>query len=1233
MSDTLHFFASSTSRDLKDAREELCHFFSDLGCHDDSQKNGPAGPQGAEDIRRLIGRAYFVICLIGYELGERIDEELAIDGEMTGIIPASYTQWEYVVARKSILENPEQDGWPRQMWVFFHQRKDIGFEFSEDQRIFRENVERKLRGDDRRFFWTFSSKDDLMRQIKDAVRDESGRIYKRLIENQWLRVIREHKEKCQRDWRRSFSDEYPKPDARKFDRSSQIYISNLSFSGLEQAHSHLPQLPYLKQNAFISGALTGTKADARKGSIWHSGIILNDLISELTGGHTIRDLLKPGNVAARRAAPLFFLISGGGVGKSTTLDRLECKINEIEISPDEKIAVKLKVNELAHWLMPGRFGIEFDWRGHHKGPDDALSEFVCNRLALSSDAVRRASSPQGKRLWATAISYGVQAARESGRLVLLIDGVDQAGPELQPILKQLDEPAWRNVAVFVSGRPHAVPAYWEDRQGSMLDARKWCFIEPMEFEEDQVKIYLDASVDDLDKVGESRIFNMVHGQLGSLIYLPRLLSLLRTLEEKDLTDLRTGVSIYLRAIRKLIASSVNSEDFSASLEERAVLRTVDQIVQAMFEVLSAIAYMTLYDAAGFLANNQEVLAPFNNGTNFENLVKRLNCISEPAVSYDRKNVQGVLRLLGGLSTVVGNGIFEDRDVSSDKTLRNVVWANPTIRRFFAAYWLACFAGNAYVSSGGKADSDKFAEHLYFPEDDNNEAEEVNRFLADMPINYIVSYSWVASAKHWYRAHSVQVVETRRWCAEMLYRSWGKMHAIALWEVDDWWDIPYDGLCRRTREAKRHKAIRVDADTPECKAARTAIRTFYEDFAQTRKDIEIHGSPERRNAMRELIQDMWLNAPAGSFKMGALEGAQGLPRKSERYWRNLLEEIVRGDKTPKDQAETCTDPRWFTGLQGKALRANDVDDMEKKVFQPFADDIVANRSEAGITAAKAIALDKITLRWRRRDETPREIEQQVTAFVMKQLPVLHCWYWLFASHHREIACAELSRVGQLELIPHAEEATINPQYKLPPSDHPVIYVSWYDAWAFCQWVNWHDEDTNTHFKCRLPHEPEWEYACRHALSENPAVAPEPVGRELRYWWGNKFYEQEDEGVEEPISSQWAHAVGGPGDTRAPHFAIGNGLGFKDMLGNTWEWCANIYDVRPELEIRADTNSQYSRYEPKGPPPVNPSRTMRGGLWYFLNLLATCSNRYRLTCNDRDYKMGFRMVREAWRPPYL
>ena len=71
---------------------------------------------------------------------------------------------------------------------------------------------------------------------------------------------------------------------------------------------------------------------------------------------------------------------------------------------------------------------------------------------------------------------------------------------------------------------------------------------------------------------------------------------------------------------------------------------------------------------------------------------------------------------------------------------------------------------------------------------------------------------------------------------------------------------------------------------------------------------------------------------------------------------------------------------------------------------------------------------------------------------------------------------------------------------------------------------------------------------------------------------------------------------------------------------------ILRVRKEEATTGIDEMHYSRKSPTVRPPVNCTRAMRGGLWYYLNVLATCTARFRLYCDDRDYKMGFRVVRE-------
>lgn len=106
-----------------------------------------------------------------------------------------------------------------------------------------------------------------------------------------------------------------------------------------------------------------------------------------------------------------------------------------------------------------------------------------------------------------------------------------------------------------------------------------------------------------------------------------------------------------------------------------------------------------------------------------------------------------------------------------------------------------------------------------------------------------------------------------------------------------------------------------------------------------------------------------------------------------------------------------------------------------------------------------------------------------------------------------------------------------------TDHPAVQVCWYDALAFCEWLNQKAINDLPHgFRFRLPSEAEWEKAAR--------------GVDGREWpWGNRF--------DSALCNSKAGGMEGtiPAGSHSPQ---GDSLyGTADMSGNVWEWTLTVW----------------------------------------------------------------------------
>jgi formylglycine-generating enzyme required for sulfatase activity len=154
------------------------------------------------------------------------------------------------------------------------------------------------------------------------------------------------------------------------------------------------------------------------------------------------------------------------------------------------------------------------------------------------------------------------------------------------------------------------------------------------------------------------------------------------------------------------------------------------------------------------------------------------------------------------------------------------------------------------------------------------------------------------------------------------------------------------------------------------------------------------------------------------------------------------------------------------------------------------------------------------------------------------------------------------------------------------DHPIAYVSWYDAIAYARWLS---EQTGQSW--RLPTEAEWEKAARGS-----------DGR--AYPWGTIF-----------DSTRCNTAESGQGKTtpvgRYPTGA--STYGVLDMAGNVWEWTTSLFKPFP---YRVDDGREDAE--------SIENRVVRGGAWNRDARLARSAYRGHIWPDRVQDNVGFRLV---------
>jgi len=266
------------------------------------------------------------------------------------------------------------------------------------------------------------------------------------------------------------------------------------------------------------------------------------------------------------------------------------------------------------------------------------------------------------------------------------------------------------------------------------------------------------------------------------------------------------------------------------------------------------------------------------------------------------------------------------------------------------------------------------------------------------------------------------------------------------------------------------------------------------------------------------------------------------------------------------------------------------------------------------------------------ETPQHEEKSITQpYLISRYPVTNAQFQAFVDDPDGYRNNRLwTKAGRQWRGQRTGPEKAGGVYDLP--NHPVVMVTWYEAVAFCNWLNdkfhvpgsalrgsapkgskfhvWRNGRPETcnmerePWNIRLPTEAEWEKAASWAEEQESHGAE---GKKRLWSWGDEFNTEKCNMADTGIGSTCAVGLFPGGDS--PY-------GCADMVGNVWEWCQSKWVANYQNYDRG----VQERESLEG----SDSRVMHGGAFNFILRFVRCACRLWYNPDDLYWNIGFRLV---------